>query len=307
MASTSRFGVLGAALTAALVGLACGSESSEFGNGSGRDGGTGDGGGEFDDDFNPGDGERRLERRMQARRHRHLRRQLGEHVPGEGRDANIVFPAFADRLRQIGAASKLPRQRAGRVPIRRRSTRRAPAARNFHGGKAWMDSSSPALNAEFKCVGDISSSGSECSGSNDDERPISAATAALEAAATAEGKPTHGFSRDDALLVVIAITDEDETPHEQPAQTAQQIYDRLIAVKGGDVRRMVLLGIGGASDCSGEYGDADNAVLLKSVTDLFVAQGRGVFWDLCGGKLEDGLGAAMQVIERACNDLPKIR
>jgi hypothetical protein len=171
---------------------------------------------------------------------------------------------------------------------------------NFQGGQVWMESTSTALVDEFKCVGDIFSGDATCSGSNDDEQPASAAAASLEPAYQGAGMPNAGFSRDNALLVVVAITDEDEQP--VPGANAQEVYDRLVATKG-DVKRMVFLGIGGASDCgNGAYGSAKNAQKLHALTDLFIAQQRGVYWDLCQGNLDQGLTQALGTIAQACND-----
>ena len=60
------------------------------------------------------------------------------------------------------------------------------------------------------------------------------------------------------MLVVVAITDEDETPTSS-AESAEEVHDRLVAAKGGDKERLVFLGIGGSEDCEGVYGDADEA------------------------------------------------
>jgi hypothetical protein len=159
------------------------------------------------------------------------------------------------------------------------------------------------MHEEFGCIGDLYVDDMNCSGSSDDEQPASAAAASLEPP-WLDG-PNSGFSREDALLVVVAITDEDEQPTGS-ASTAQQVYDRLVAAKGGDVRRIVFLGIGGGSDCEGVYGSADHAFKLIEITDLFIAQGRGVWWDLCAGRLEDGLEEAFAVIDTACNELPPV-
>jgi hypothetical protein len=163
-----------------------------------------------------------------------------------------------------------------------------------------MDSSSSDLVGEFQCVGDIDSSDALCSGDNDDEQPASAAATALEPPWNAPGGANWGFLREEALLIVIAITDEDEQP--RPAVPAQSIFDRIVAVKGG-VSRVVFLGIGGASDCSGPYGEANEARTLMAVTEGFIAEGHGVFWDLCQGQLEDGLTSAMTTIELACSEM----
>jgi len=216
-----------------------------------------------------------------------------------------VFPAFAQRLASIGQG--LDDFRVGTIDAcpdpASYHTRGAAGECNFAGGQVWIESSSPNMNAEFACVGDLFMGDVGCSGSNDDEQPASAAAASLEAPYA--DTMNAGFSRPEALLVVVAITDEDEQPT-GAARTPQQVYDRLVAAKGGDVRRMVFLGIGGGSDCEGVYGSADHAVDLRSITDLFIAQGRGVWWDLCDGRLEDGLEQAFTVIEQACDELPPI-
>lgn len=107
--------------------------------------------------------------------------------------------------------------------------------------------------------------------------------------------------RDEALLIVIAITDEDE--HPVPSASPGDIYERLIAAKDGDVSKMIFLGIGGRGECEGSYGRAHESVMLMAITDYFIAEDRGIFWDLCGGRLEDGLTEAMDVISDACDEI----
>lgn len=218
---------------------------------------------------------------------------------------DIAFPGFANAL--INVAGGLDDFRVGVLDACNRPasfhTRGMTGACNFQGGAPWIDSSSSSVLEEFKCVGDIDSSDMLCSGSNDDEQPTTAATEALEPAWTGVGKANVGFMRDDALLVVVAITDEDEQP--VPGADAQAIFDRLVAVKG-DVNKMVFLGIGGASACDGVYGSAKHATKLEAVTNKFIAAQRGVFWDLCEGNLDQGLTQALAVIESACQDFGPI-
>jgi hypothetical protein len=217
---------------------------------------------------------------------------------------DTVFPAFADRLVLVGEG--LEDFRVGTldacpIPASLHTRGAATADCAFHGGNPWIESASPALADEFACVGDIFLGDIECTQDNDDEQPASAAAAALlePYGATANA----GFLRDDALLVVVAITDEDEQPT-GAAQTAAEVRDQLLATKGGDAGRVVLLGIGGGSDCQGVYGDADEAIKLREITSLF--GDRGLFWDLCDGQLEDGLEAALSVIDDACEELPPV-
>jgi len=215
-----------------------------------------------------------------------------------------VFPAFAMRLPTISTG--IDNFRVGTIDScptpANYHTRGNGGECNFSSGEVWIDSGSAALDAEFACVGDLFLDDLDCTGDNDDEQPASAAATSLEPPWSTGANV--GFSRDDALLVIVAITDEDEQP--TPDMTAQEVYNRIVATKGGDVRRVVFLGIGGGSNCTGAYGSADQAVKLKQITDLFTAQNRGVWWDLCVGNLEDGLDVAFNVIETACDELPPI-
>lgn len=214
--------------------------------------------------------------------------------------SNDVFPAFATALLTVGGG--LEDYRVGVLDAcpnpANYHTRGVGGECNFASGQVWMTSDSPNLQQEFACVGNIDSSDMLCSGDNDDEQPASSAAASMEE--PWRSGANAGFLRDDALLVVIAITDEDEQP--VPGMDANGVYNRLIAIKGGDVKRMVFLGIGGGSSCTGAYGTADEAVMTKQLTQLFIDQERGVFWDLCQGQLEDGLTQAMAVIEQACDE-----
>lgn len=211
----------------------------------------------------------------------------------------VVFPAFADALLAVGGG--LEDFRVGVLDAcptpAAYHTQGMAGQCSFASGQVWMESTDPDLADEFACVGDIWSGNSQCRGDSDDEQPASAAAASLESPA-ADG-PNAGFSRDEALLVVVAITDEDEQPDGDA--TAQEVHDRLVATKG-KVENMVFLGIGGKSSCDGVYGSADHASKLEQITQLFAAQGRGVFWDLCDGQLEDGLTQAFEVIESACGE-----
>jgi hypothetical protein len=237
-----------------------------------------------------------------------------------------VFPGFADAL--LGIADGLDDYRVGVLDacadeptFNATGEPGMPAACtasdsdqgsdpcNFASGQAWIEATPAtdpdAVKAEFRCVGQIDRvqgtadlTVGTCSGNNDDERPTQAAIAALQPGVN------PGFLREDAILVVIAVTDEDE--HTIPNQSAQAMYDALVAAKG-DVKDMVFLGIGGGpggctDQCPANYGSADAARKLHALTDLFIAQDRGVWWNLCDGDLGSGLAQALDVIEQACDD-----
>jgi hypothetical protein len=160
------------------------------------------------------------------------------------------------------------------------------------------------MDDEFECVGDIYIDDQLCTGDNDDEQPASSAVTALEAPWSTEDNA--GFVRDEAILVVIAITDEDEQPTIPGVSGMGDLYDRLAAIKG-DVKNVVFYGIGGSTTCTGPYGEVMSpATDLKALTDLFIAQDRGVWHDLCEGQIEDGLDEAFEIIEAACDEFEPI-
>jgi hypothetical protein len=173
-------------------------------------------------------------------------------------------------------------------------------------GANYMVSSSPALADEFACATELPFmagwSGGEdtCDdGLDDDEQP--AYTAASVVSPPFVGDANAGFVRPDALLMVVAITDEDEAMVD-PAD-ALEVYDMLVAAKGGDVNRVAYMGVAGGSNCDGAYGSANDATVAQAIAQLFETQGRGMFWDLCQGQLEIGFETFIQtVVDSACMD-----
>jgi hypothetical protein len=171
---------------------------------------------------------------------------------------------------------------------------------NFPGDVNFMSSTSPTLTDEYSCVTNLTTSGykgmaDNCSGSNDDEQPAN--TAADAVSQPAIDGANSGFLREDAVLFIVAITDEDEQP--VPAATPDEIAAKIIAAKG-TIDNVVFLGIGGDSDCDGPYGGADEAEVLREVTQIFVDADRGLWWDLCQGDLETAFATALTIVDSAC-------
>lgn len=295
-----------------LLGLGCGAPDSVLGgDGGSGDNGDGDGGGNGNGNGDGGGQSAAACKKIDLVFSVDPSGSMSEEL---GAMSGDVFPAFATALRDIGG---------GLEDYRVAVIDGCPDPANFHigganqadcgfsSGEVWMDSSSSALETEFSCVGDIQKLNS-CDVDNEDEQPIAAAIASLTAPYSTGDNA--GFLRDDALLVIVTITDEDECAaypgcDDTSDAKAQDIYNQMVAIKG-DVKRMVYLGIGGGpGGCSnppGVYGQAKPAVLTNKISSLFVDQDRGVTWDLCDGQLEAGLTEAIQVIEQACNDFPEI-
>ena len=170
----------------------------------------------------------------------------------------------------------------------------------------YMVSTSPDLAGEFACATELpfmagwSGADDTCDdGLDDDEQP--AFTAASVVSPPFVDDANAGFVRPDALLMMVAITDEDEALVD--ASDALAIYDQIVAAKGGDVSRVAFLGVAGGSDCDGAYGSANDAVVAQGIAGLFEAQGRGMFWDLCQGQLEVGFQTFIEtVVDSACGE-----
>jgi hypothetical protein len=173
---------------------------------------------------------------------------------------------------------------------------------SFSSQTNFMVSSSPALFQEYGCAMELSTSGHQgmpdvCTGNNDDEQPAN--TIASSISAPAVDQYNSGFMREDAVLFVVALTDEDEQP--LPAKDPAEIAQEIIDAKGG-VENVVFLGVAGQEACVGDYGSAEAAPNLQAVAAVFEAQDRGLFWDICAGSLEEAFQAGLEIVDSACED-----
>jgi hypothetical protein len=177
---------------------------------------------------------------------------------------------------------------------------------NFSTERNYMSSNSPALADEFACVTDLSAAGymgipdmCEDLGENDDDDEQPALTAATSVQAEYVAGANIGFLRPDALLFVVAITDEDETFINVDGPS---IFNDLVEAKSGNPEHVVFLGIGGGSACTGVYGTALEATNLMSVVDQFASYDRGIFADLCVGDLEAAFLEGITALDTACDE-----
>ena len=234
--------------------------------------------------------------------------------------ASTVFPAFAERLLDIGdglddyrvgVIDSCPLDTNFRTAGIDDNNNDAATQCNFEGGQPYMTSDSSRLVEEFSCVGDFDEDPAACAAiSSQDEQPF-------RSVITAANSPANdGFLRDDALLVVFALTDEDECPGGEgvdgcPGGQAVQddLFNGLTALKGGDPQKMVVVGMGASAPCvGGTIGDAGVAATdLHAVTQRFVDIDKGVIWDICDqDPIETAIDEAIAVIDQACRDFTPI-
>jgi hypothetical protein len=185
----------------------------------------------------------------------------------------------------------------------------------FPNGQNWLDSADPLLNMHFECVIDIpfpdealDGNGGDnggyggtpdyCKGEFDeDEQPALAAAAAIQP----DVAENVGMIRDDAILLVVAITDEDEALAN--VGSPGEIHDSFMAAK--EPGEVVFLGIGGTS-CSSAYdgghvGDSKNLAAVAAEFGEF-----GLFRTMCAGPSEDPIRDAFQealstLVDEACD------
>ena len=107
---------------------------------------------------------------------------------------------------------------------------------DFAGGQRYMTSAEPDLAAAFSCAAAVGVSGS---GS---EQQIGALLGAVSPQSNADGGCNAGFLRDDAILVVTIITDEDEFPSTGSGEPAQWVQS-VVTAKAGDPQAVAVLGL----------------------------------------------------------------
>ncbi|MEM6294207.1 MAG: hypothetical protein AAGA54_23220 [Myxococcota bacterium] len=174
---------------------------------------------------------------------------------------------------------------------------------NFSTGARYMDSSEPDLAATFGCAADVgigSTAGTE--------KPMEAMVQAVTPG-TAADTCNEGFVRDDAILVVTFITDEDDGNGDS-AGNVEGWRQALIAAKGGDETAVVVLGLFGDNDQPGsvcppldkEFSNdgAEPSERLRSFVDSWGP--RGFSGSVCANSYNDFFTEAVGIIDNTCDE-----
>lgn len=166
----------------------------------------------------------------------------------------------------------------------------------IQGGLPYMVDTQPDLEATFSCAAQVGTDGSAI------EEPMDAILAATSPALNAEGRCNAGFLREDAILVVTLITDEDDR---RSTGDPEDWRRQLLAAKGGDEAALVLLGLVGDNNVDGGLlggpcgGDAaDGAPRLQEL----VTSVDGIMGSVCAADYADFFKTAVGSIDSACDD-----
>ena len=161
------------------------------------------------------------------------------------------------------------------------------------GGNRYIVEAEPAKVDKFDCMAHVGLAGFSL------ERPIDAMVQAVSPNLVQAGGCNDAFLRDDAILVVTFISDDDGN---NEVLSMQEAYDALVAAKGGDADRIVMLGLIPAPDnnCSGTPGAGEHWLqLIEMFGD------RGLHGPSCADDYVEFFQGAVDVIVQACQDNPQ--
>ncbi len=157
------------------------------------------------------------------------------------------------------------------------------------------------LVEDFACTARVGISGAS------KERPILAALEALAPEQQAPGACNAGFRRDDALFVLVVVTDEDDL-QDTPGLPSDW-YETLVERAGGEAERIVVLSLVGTEKpnaCPGfQWNGADGAQIATQIiafTEMF--GDRGYVGDVCAPDYGPFFDEALSVVASACAALP---
>lgn len=174
--------------------------------------------------------------------------------------------------------------------------------------RRWVQADDPDPSATFSCAAEVGAGGPN------DEMPLRAMKLAFSDRMT--DNTNAGFRRDDALLAIVMLTDENDCSYDQSVDlpfgqslcddgmTSVASYVSFLDQYTGDRGRWATAVIAGPDDCSSSFGDAARADRLLD----FVSQtgDNAVFSSICDGDLTVGLAAALETFDLACQGFPPI-
>ena len=172
---------------------------------------------------------------------------------------------------------------------------------NFASGARYMDSNEPDLSAAFSCAAQVGVS--SYAGT---ERPMEAMVQAVTGGTDADSC-NEGFLRDDAILVVTFITDENDSNGDS-AGTPAGWKQALVSAKNGDENAIVVLGLFGDNDqpgaiCADLADGNDGAEASPRLREFVESFGdNGFFGSVCEPSYDSFFSEAVALIDNTCDE-----
>jgi hypothetical protein len=178
----------------------------------------------------------------------------------------------------------------------------AEACGPYEGGNTWMVSSSTVLAAELECALTVGIAGSP------NERPVDMLIASLSDENLVPGGFHNGFLREDALLVVVLVTnEEDDFEIDTSWGSAGEPADWVTAIaerKGGyanDVVVLSLLGIEKPNACPDfQWDGTEGAQLSPRLAEFTESFPQGAVGDVCAQEYATFLLGVVPGVTAAC-------
>jgi hypothetical protein len=163
---------------------------------------------------------------------------------------------------------------------------------SFTTGARYMDSTEPDLTSAFQCAAKVGSDG------DGSERQMGAMVGALSPVLAEPGACNEGFVRQDAILVVTIITDEEDAASNG---NPEGWYANVIASKFGDANAIVMLGLINDTDAAMPVCpvESQDPVKLRTFVDMFPNRIRG---SVCAASYNDFFQQAVDLIDTTCDE-----
>ncbi len=163
---------------------------------------------------------------------------------------------------------------------------------SFSTGRRYMDSTEPDLSAAFQCAAKVGTDG------DGGERPMSAMVAALSEDLAQPGGCNEGFLRDDAILVITVITDEED---DDSTGSPDGWFANVVAAKAGKSENIVVLGLINDTDAPQPVcaPDVQDPAKVRSFIDMFPNSIRG---SVCEPSYNAFFQQAVDLIDTTCDD-----
>ncbi|MCA9636417.1 MAG: hypothetical protein KC420_10360 [Myxococcales bacterium] len=180
----------------------------------------------------------------------------------------------------------------------------------YASGKAFMNEADD-LGQKFQCAAKVGTGG------DGNEQPMYTMGLALSQGLNGPGACNDGFIREDALLVVVVITDEEDDHEVNACNQLPQSgspgepgdwYNQLVAVKSGVESNIVVLSLIGPpapnscpalDKCNGGIQGAEVASRIAQFTGMFTY---GTVGQVCAPSYDTFFSQAIGVIDSACKN-----
>jgi hypothetical protein len=191
--------------------------------------------------------------------------------------------------------------------VRPRGRDSSDRACNFATGRRYMNNLEPDLHTAFECAARVGTNSSV------GEKPMESMVEAI-AGTGAVAECNAGFLRDDAVLVITVITDEDDNgPHAGDLEgdskgTPHEWFEAIVAAKGGNEKAIVALGLIGDTDQPNPicqpldpytYEGAEPAPRIRQFVEMFGPRGKVA--SVCADSYQSFFMQTVETIGMACD------